>query len=98
MKQDTNRLTGLKLITIIEMEKTKEECLLMNGILRCDLGNNESKILKAMDDWAEEVVKNCNAPTASKAKRIANAKAYNKGYFKGYCDALIAAGKNITNT
>lgn len=40
------------------MKKTKEECLLMNGIMSFDLGKNEARIMKAMDDWAEDVVKN----------------------------------------
>ena len=34
------------------MKKTKEECLLMNGIMSFDLGKNESKFFKAMDDYA----------------------------------------------
>ena len=44
------------------MKKTKEECLLMNGIMSYDLGKNEARIMKAMDDWAEDVVKNCTIP------------------------------------
>lgn len=39
------------------MKKTKEECLLMNGIIGFDLGKNEARIFKAMDDWATDVVK-----------------------------------------
>lgn len=35
------------------MKKTKEECLLMNGIMSFDLGKNESKFFKAMDDYAK---------------------------------------------
>ena len=43
------------------MKKTKEECLLMNGIMSYDLGKNEARIMKAMDDWAEDVVKNLSS-------------------------------------
>ena len=43
------------------MKKTKEECLLMNGIMSFDLGKNEARIMKAMDDWAEDVVKNLSS-------------------------------------
>jgi hypothetical protein len=35
-------------------KKTKEECLLMNGIIGCDLGKNQARIMKAMDDWSED--------------------------------------------
>lgn len=35
------------------MRKTKQECLLMNGIMGFDLGKNESKFFKAMDDYAK---------------------------------------------
>ena len=34
------------------MKKTKEECLLINGIMSFDLGKNESNFFKAMDDYA----------------------------------------------
>lgn len=37
------------------MKKTKEECLLMNGIMSFDLGKNETRIMKAMDDFADDV-------------------------------------------
>jgi autonomous glycyl radical cofactor GrcA len=43
------------------MKKTKEECLLMNGIMSYDLGKNEARIMKAMDDWAEDAVKNLSS-------------------------------------
>ena len=37
----------------------------MNGIMGFDLGKNEARIMKAMDDWAEDVVKNCTIPDVS---------------------------------
>ena len=47
-----------KPLNINKMKKTKEECLLMNGIMSYDLGKNEARIMKAMDDWANNVAKN----------------------------------------
>jgi len=46
------------------MKKTKEECLLMNGIMGFDLGKNEARIMKAMDDWAKDAVKNLSSNTS----------------------------------
>lgn len=40
------------------MKKTKEECLLMNGIMRFDLGKNNDKIMKSMDDFSNDTLKN----------------------------------------
>lgn len=54
------------------MKKTKEECLLMNGIMSYDLGKNEARIMKAMDDWAEDVVKNLSSNPVL-ADRLPNA-------------------------
>lgn len=39
------------------MKKTKEECLLMNGILSVDLGKNEQGVFKAMDDYTDSFKK-----------------------------------------
>jgi hypothetical protein len=55
------------------MEKTREECLLVNGVLRCDLGGKDLRVMKAMDDWAEYMVNansRCNRTvTIEKAKK-----------------------------
>jgi hypothetical protein len=52
------------------MKKTKEECLLINGIMGYDLGKNEARIMKAMDDFAEDVVKNCTIPDVSHQREL----------------------------
>ena len=39
------------------MKKTKEECLLMNGVMAYDLGKVEKQVMKAMDDYADDAVK-----------------------------------------
>ena len=47
----------------------------MNGIMSYDLGKNEARIMKAMDDWAEDVVKNLSSnPVLAVSCRICDAK------------------------
>ena len=39
------------------MTKTKEECLIKNGLIGFDLGNNQNKIFAAMEEYAKSYAK-----------------------------------------
>ena len=43
------------------MKRTKEDCLLLNGIMQVDLGNNEEQILMAMEDYAQSEIETLRA-------------------------------------
>jgi len=52
------------------MKKTKEECLLRNGIMSYDLGKNEARIMQAMDDFAADSAQ-IKLPTPSDLEAMA---------------------------
>jgi len=52
------------------MKKTKEECLLRNGIMSYDLGKNEARIMQAMDDFAADSAQ-IKLPTPSHLEAMA---------------------------
>ena len=50
------------------MKKSKEECLLLNGVMAVDLGKYNDKVLQAMDDFSNE--SNNNLPRLENQLRI----------------------------
>lgn len=55
--QEQHRRNNENVIKTEHMKKSKEECLLLNGVMAHDLGKTESQVMKAMDDHTADAVK-----------------------------------------
>ena len=77
------------------MEKSKEECLLMNGIMSYDLKGKESNIFKAMDDFANQPKPTLWTPITGEASLPTDDEAL--CLFVEFNDAGICTGSTFDN-